>query len=242
MQGIYSYCIRSIKCIELLSGGSMKILVINPNSDQEMTRKIQRSADTFVSGRYEVTCVSTPGAPSFIETYEDQITAAPGIINLVKEHQECDAFVVACHCDPNLGVLREVTIKPVVGIGEASMKIASMLGHKFSVLAATEHSIPHKEVLIQKYHLEKNLASIRVPENAGTEEERYFRAAEKAVTEDMAEVIVLGCAGMTGLDKRLQGKLGVPVLDGVICALIIARGLVEYGVSHSTIRRYNPAP
>lgn len=220
----------------------MKILIVNPNSDQEMTRKIQRTADTFASGRYEVTCVSTPGAPTFIETYEDQITAAPGMINLVREHQEYDAFVVACHCDPNLDVLREVTRKPVVGIGEASMKMASMLGHKFSVLAATEHSIPNKEVLIQKYHLEKSLASIRAPENEGTEEERYFRAAEKAVTEDMAEVIVLGCAGMTGLDKRLQEKLGVPVLDGVICALIIARGLVEYGVSHSKIRRYNPTP
>lgn len=220
-----------------ITGVSMKILIINPNSDQEMTRKIQNTADTFASGRYEVTCVSTPGAPSFIETYEDQITAAPGMISLVRDHQECDAFVVACHCDPNLDVLKEITRKPVVGIGEASMKMASMLGHKFSVLSATEYSIPSKEVLIQKYHLERSLASIRVPEIAGTEEERYFRAAEEAITEDMAEVIVLGCAGMTGLDKRLQRKLGVPVLDGVICALIIARGLIEYGVSHSKGRQ-----
>ena len=56
----------------------------------------------------------------------------------------------------------------------------------------------------------------------------------------MAEVIVLGCAGMTGLDKRLQEKLKVPVLDGVVCALIIVMGLLKYGVSTSKIRRYNP--
>ncbi len=42
---------------------------------------------------------------------------------------------------------------------------------------------------------------------------------------------------MTGLDKRLQEELGVPVLDGVICALIIAAGLVKYGISTSKIRR-----
>jgi allantoin racemase len=54
----------------------------------------------------------------------------------------------------------------------------------------------------------------------------------------MAEVIVLGCAGMTGLDKRLEQKLGVPVLDGVVCAFIIAVGLVKYQVSTSKIRRY----
>ena len=62
--------------------------------------------------------------------------------------------------------------------------------------------------------------------------------AAPAVDEDMAEVIVLGCAGMTGLDKRLESELGVPVLDGVVCALIIASGLVKYQTSTSKIRRY----
>ena len=40
--------------------------------------------------------------------------------------------------------------------------------------------------------------------------------------------------------QKLEKQLGVPVLDGVICALIIATGLVKYGVSTSKIRRYNP--
>jgi allantoin racemase len=73
-----------------------------------------------------------------------------------------------------------------------------------------------------------------------SDEERYFLAAQSAINEDMAEVIVLGCAGMAGLDKRLQERLGAPVLDGIACALIIASGLVKYGVSTSKIGRYNP--
>jgi allantoin racemase len=71
-------------------------------------------------------------------------------------------------------------------------------------------------------------------------DEKIFQAAEAAVKEDNAEVLVLGCAGMTGMDKRLQEQLGVPVLDGVVCALIIASGLLKYGVSTSKKRRYNP--
>jgi len=51
----------------------------------------------------------------------------------------------------------------------------------------------------------------------------------RALAEDGAEVIVLGCAGMTGLDKRLQQQLGAPVLDGVVCALILASGLLFRG-------------
>ena len=222
----------------------MKILIINPNSDQEITRAIQKTADNFSGGEFETVCQATPGAPQFIETYEDEIKAAPGMIQLVRENEgKFDALVIACHCDPNLEVMKEITQKPVVGIGEASLKLASMLGHRFSVISSTRHSIPIKEALVRKYNLQDILASVRSPEaekSEGTDEDKYTKAAKAAIEEDKAEVIVLGCAGMTGLDKHIEEKLGAPVLDGVVCALIIATGLVKYGVSTSKIRRYNP--
>jgi allantoin racemase len=222
----------------------MKLLIINPNSDDNMTAAILESAKNFVDGDFEVACMSAPASPKFIETYEDQIKAAPGMIKVLKENEEeFDAFIIACHCDPNLDVMKEITKKPVVGIGEASMKMASMLGHRFSVVSTDRHSIPNKEALIRKYHLQDLAASVRAPiDEIGecSEEETYTKVAQLAVDEDMAEVIVLGCAGMAGLDKRMEKKLGVPVLDGVICALIIAAGLVKYNVSTSKIGRYNP--
>jgi allantoin racemase len=75
---------------------------------------------------------------------------------------------------------------------------------------------------------------------AASEEEQYLQAAKTALKQDMAEVIVLGCAGLAGLDRRLAEQLGDPVLDGVVCALIIATGLVKYGVSTCKVRGYNP--
>ena len=222
----------------------MKILIINPNSDLEMTEAIQRTAENFSDGEFEVTCKPTPGAPKFIETYEDEIKTAPGMIQLVRENEDkFDAFIIACHDDPNLDVMKEITRKPVVGIAEASMKIASMLGHRFSVLTTSEHSIPIKEALARKYHLQDVLVSVRAPREETIEksdELKYMETAQSSIKEDMAEVLVLGCAGMTGLDKRLEEKLGIPVLDGIVCALIIASGLVKYKVSTSKIRRYNP--
>lgn len=222
----------------------MKILIINPNSDAKMTKAIQKTAKNFANDEYEVVCYSTPGAPKFIETYEDEIKAAPGMLQLVRENEDkFDAFIIACHCDPNLFAIKEITKKPVVGIGEASMKIASMLGHRFSVVSTAKHSVPNKEAVIRRYHLQDAMASVRAPEgdlSNLSDEEKYLQAAKLAIEEDMAEVIVLGCAGLTGIDKQLQKELGVPVLDGVICALIIATGLVKYGVSTSKIRRYNP--
>jgi allantoin racemase len=222
----------------------MEILIINPNSDLDITGAIQKTADEFTQGAFKAMCQSAPRAPAFIETYEDAIKAAPGMIQLVRENEDrYDAFVVACHSDPHLDMLKEITKKPVVGIGEASMKMASMLGHSFSVVSDNIHSIPNKESLARQYHLQEALASVRAPqkEMSGlSDEEKYFRTARLAIEEDRAEVIVLGCAAMTGLDKHLQKKLGVPVLDGIVCALIIASGLVRYGVSTSKVRRYNP--
>jgi allantoin racemase len=222
----------------------MKILIINPNSDPDMTQKIQTTADRYAEGDFEVVCRPTPGAPTFIETYEDGVKAAPGMIAMVRGNEaEFDGFVIACHADINLDVMKEITDKPVVGIGEASMKMASMLGHRFSILSDNVHSIPNKEALVRKYHLQDGLASVRAPDKDWMDWEdsdKYIKAGEAAIKEDKAEVLILGCAGMTGLDKVLQKELGVPVLDGIVCALIIATGFVKYGVATSKACRYNP--
>lgn len=222
----------------------MRILIINPNSDPEMTALIQSSADNYAAGDFEVVCKPTPGAPVFIETSSDVIQAAPGMIKLLTENEDrFDALIIACHDDPNLDAMKEMTCKPVVGIGEASMKMASMLGHRFSVVTTTKHSIPAKEAQVRALHLEGLLASVKAPPEEmadASDEEKYLKAAQMALDEDMAEVIVLGCAGLSGLDKVISEELGAPVLDGVVCALIIATGLVKYGVSTSKVRRYNP--
>ena len=221
----------------------MKILIINPNSDRDMTASIQKTANSFGGKECKIKCVLTEGAPLFIENYEDIARTAEGMIKIIRENENIyDAFIVACHCDPNLDALKEISYKPVVGIGEASMKIATMLGHKFSVLSTTAHSVPIKEELVRKYHLQDQLASVRAPSSEDDdrdEEEKYFHTAREAVEKDGAEVIVVGCAGLVGLDKILMKRLNIPVLDGIICALIIACGLVRYGVASSKIMRYN---
>jgi len=222
----------------------MRILLINPNSDLEMTEAIQQSAEAFAAGEYEVVTKATPGAPQFIETYRDELLAAPGMMQLVRVNEDdFDAMIIACHCDPNLDAMKEISSIPVVGIGEASMKLATMLGHTFSVVTTHIHSIPGKIANARKMHLQDLMVSVRAPEKGEEDlgdEQLFLGLSRRAVEEDLAEVIVLGCAGLTGMDKLIEKELGVPVLDGVICALIIATGLVKYGISTSKVLGYNP--
>jgi len=222
----------------------MKILIINPNSDAGMTAAIQESAGAFAQGAFEVTTVSTPGGPRFIESHGDEIACGPGMMEIMKENEGTyDAFVIACHSDVHIEAIRETTRKPVIGIGEASMKLAAFLGRTFSVVTTHQHSIPGKLEQIRKAHLQDQLASVRAPD-AGEEGlggvDLFMELSRRAKEEDRAEVIVLGCAGLAGMDRTIRETLDLPVLDGVVCALMLATGFARYGVGTSKVMYYNP--
>ncbi|MFC1661326.1 aspartate/glutamate racemase family protein, partial [Gemmatimonadota bacterium] len=223
---------------------TMRVLIINPNSDPEMTAAIQESARAFSAGRFEVDTLPTPGAPRFLETYADKVQSGPGMMEVLRANRaDYHAFVVACHSDPNLDAAKEATRKPVIGIGEASMKLASFLGHSFSVVTTHQHSVPGKLNQARRYHLQDQIVSVRAPD-VGEENlddlDLFLELSRRAVKEDGAEVIVLGCAGLSGMDRKIQEALDVPVLDGVVCALILAAGFTEYGVGTSKVMGYNP--
>jgi allantoin racemase len=222
----------------------MRILIINPNSDPKMTAAIQESAEAFAEDDLEVVTLPTPGAPKFLETYEDEVKSGPGMLQVLRENEEAfDAFIIGCHSDTNLNAAREVTSKPVIGIGEASLKLASFLGHNFAVVTTHKHSIPGKLLQIRAYHLQDLVVSIRAPEEGEegwTDSDLFMELSRRAVKEDGAEVIVLGCAGMSGMDQKIQDALKVPVLDGVVCALILATGFSRSGKGTSKILGYNP--
>ena len=64
--------------------------------------------------------------------------------------------------------------------------------------------------------------------------------SRRAKDEDGAEVIVLGCAGLAGMDRKIREGLDLPVLDGVVCALMLASGIARYGVGTSKVMYYSP--
>ncbi len=68
--------------------------------------------------------------------------------------------------------------------------------------------------------------------------ERLIHADWKAVGEDGAEVLCLGCAGMALMDKVVEEAVGVLVLDGTVCAIKIAEGMHAYGLKTSKVAAF----
>ena len=223
----------------------MKILCINPNSSQEVTEGIEKICRKYSLSDTEVEVKYIEEAPSGIESYHDAAVSVKNLLDKFEEWEnQYDGFIIACHSDIGVDLLRELTAKPVIGIGEASMLFALPLGHKFSILSLKRKKIPQKEDLVRKYGLENRCASIRITGLGviATDEEKREKLVQegiKAVKEDGAEVLILGCAGMAGFDKKIEKIIGVPVIDGVVSALMIIESLNRYGVSTSKIGKYS---
>ena len=227
----------------------MEVMLINPNTSEEFTKRIQKIANDYALPTTSPVAKNPGSGPKSIESIYDELLSSPGTLELAIDNLEkSDAFVIACYSDhPTIYALREITEKPVLGIAEASMYVACMIGHKFSVVTTNEEWEPLLWDAVRRYGLSERCASVRsarMPvlalESAHSEEtyQVILKTAQLVIEDDDAEVICLGCAGMAGLDKRLQEDLGVPVLDGVVCALKLVESLVGYGVSTSKHRAY----
>jgi allantoin racemase len=227
----------------------MKIIFINPNTTAEFTHRIQETIDRYASPQTQAIACNPSAGPRSIECIYDELLSSAPTLELALAHlDDCDAFVIACVSDhPTVYALREVTDKPVIGIAEASLYFACMLGSQFSIVTTDEAWEPLLWQAVRHFGLAERCASVRSTRlpvlalESASPEETYqiiLKASRLALEADGAEVICLGCAGMSGLDKRLEAELQVPVIDGVVAALKLMEGLVGYQVHTSKKRAY----
>lgn len=228
----------------------MRILVVNPNTTASMTEKIGAAARRVASAGTEIQAVNPASGPASIEGFYDEAMSLSGLLAVIRDASEYDAVVIACFDDTGLDAARCLTEKPVIGIGEAAYHIASMISNRFSVVTTLARSVPALEHNLHRYGLIARCARVRSSEVAVLELERPGSDARdrisaeigRAVAEDRAEAIVLGCAGMADLADTLAKVHGLPVLDGVTCAIGLAEAMVKLRILTSRVGGYSPPP
>jgi allantoin racemase len=228
----------------------MRLLVINPNSTASMTEKIGIAARAAASPGTEIVAVNPLHGPVSIEGYYDEALSVPGLLNVIQTTPAFDAVIIACFDDTGLDAARCLTDRPVIGIGEAAYHFASLISNKFSVVTTLARSVPALEHNLHRYGLSARCVRVRSSEVAVLELEhpgsdaclRISAEIGRAVAQDRAEAIVLGCAGMADLAKDLAAEHGLPVLDGVSCAVRLAEAMVGLGLRTSRLGGYAPSP
>lgn len=221
----------------------MRILVINPNTTASMTAKIGAAARAVARPGSDVAAVSPAMGPASIESHYDEALAVPGLLQCIAqgERDGVDGYVIACFGDPGLKAARELARGPVVGIAEAAMHLASMVGTRFSVVTTLARTIGQARHLAEAYGMERFCANVRACELPVLEleqpgsnaRERIVAECRRALEEDGADSIVLGCAGMADLCAHIQQLLGVPVVDGVAAGVQLVESLVALGLATS---------
>jgi Asp/Glu/Hydantoin racemase len=137
---------------------------------------------------------------------------------------------------------------PAEALAIPGMPSISERGHKYSVVTTLDRAVPLIEDRLKLAGLLERCASVPASGMAVLDLEHdpqaaveaIAREAARAVEDDHAEVVCLGCGGMAGLMERVVERAGVPVVDGVAAAVTIAESLVRMRLSTSKIRTYAP--
>ena len=135
--------------------------------------------------------------------------------------------------------------KPVIGIAEASLYFACQLAARVAIVTI----IPRFRVpvmdMVAGYGLSHKVIVRTTPVYVLDVEKDYDGSMEKlrqecfrARDEDDAEAICLGCAGFAEFADGLEAELGIPVLDGVVCATQMAQSIFEMGRKTSKDKTY----
>ena len=224
----------------------IRLHIINGNTIAAMTANIDAQARAAARPETIIRTTQPAAGPLTIESYYDEYLAIPHILaELIQHEGASDAFILACWGDPGIEAAREITRKPVIGIAEASLYVANSLGAKFGVVSTLKRTQHMVEKTIEKVGLSSRCALALCTDLpvAATEEDRdhtvnVLEAGGRQVIAAGAEVIVLGCAGMSGLDQQLAQRLGVPVIDAVAAAVVWAEALVQLGAQTSKALTY----
>ncbi|NTF34489.1 aspartate/glutamate racemase family protein [Rhizobium skierniewicense] len=218
----------------------MRILIVNPNTTATMTATIADSAVRVASRDTEISAVTSSMGPVSIEGYYDEVFAIPGLLMEIAKGEKAgaQAAIIACFDDTGLDAARALANIPVIGICEAALATTSFIAQRFTIVTTMERSRQPLEHLVQRYGMSGrcNVRAADIPvlslEHPSSHARDKLRLEIRAaLTEDRAEAIVLGCAGMADLTEELRNEFNVPVIDGVACAVKQAEALITLGLT-----------
>ncbi|EXJ69945.1 uncharacterized protein A1O5_07018 [Cladophialophora psammophila CBS 110553] len=235
-----------------------QILLINPNSTRSMTEAMLQSLRPVIPQGVEVTGYTAPyPAPTAIESTTDAIMSTEAVLRDLAKHaasngetvQNYDGMIVACFSKhPLIDALRESYDVPIVGIMEASVYVARMLGGRFGIVATAQRSKIKQDDDIAAYGLSHfyvgseatHLSVLELDSRPKEEVAKRVAHCARALVIKGADTILLGCAGMTDMVRAAKdavrdedGRRTVNVIDSVEAGVMMMNSLIGMGIPTS---------
>ena len=187
---------------------------------------------------YRIIFTNANEAPEYLDKTKEITSAINTSIKWIPSltPENCDAVITGVALDPGLPLLRKKSRIPLVGPGEASLFIASLLGLPTSILVA-ENQIEAGWQFVDQTVSKPEIVSIRsigvTVRTIISDFERgraaLMNAAKDAIYQDDAQALYLGSMTFAtlGILSNLQGTLNIPIYDPLRIALRATIALVE---------------
>ncbi|MFM7346388.1 MAG: aspartate/glutamate racemase family protein [Tagaea sp.] len=200
----------------------MRILLLNPNASPSITDLVAREAAKLARPGTELVPVTGAFGGRYIASRATFAVAEHAALDAWARHADgIDGVLLACFGDPGLAAIKELSPVPVVGLVEASL--AATVGRRFGIVTggALWEAMLRESVTLAG--AAGALASIRTVAPKGADIARdpegsldlLARACAACATEDGAETVILGGAGLAGLAPSLRPRVPVPLIDGL---------------------------
>ncbi len=216
----------------------MRILLGNPNTTAAITEMMAAAARVVAAPGTEIKPATTPFGARVIGTRTEMAIGEYASLELMAAQSgDCDAAIIGASIDSGLRAVREMLAIPVLGITEAALHTACLLGGRFGLVTMSARSAVTTREMVEGYGLASRLAGIACvaasPADVVADPDAALAgladAANRLVTEDFADVVVMIGAVMAGMPARIQERVAVPVIEGVSCAVLLAESLVRLG-------------
>jgi len=222
----------------------MRILLANPNTSEGVTRRLHDAAAKVAAPGTALIPLTAPrGLPYIATRAEAQIGGTIVLEMLAEHHRAADGAIIAAFGDPGLFGARELFDTPVVGISEAAMLTACMLGRKFVIVTFAEALKPWYQDCVDMHGLGPRCAGVHavggpfrsILEVRDEMADHLVELANRLVAEVEADVVIFSGAPLAGLTERVKHRIPVPVVDPIQAAVKLAETLVALRAVKPTV-------
>ncbi len=202
----------------------MQLLVVNPNTTESVTRRLQDHVSAIVGDEATVRSVTATFGGRYISDELSFAVAAHAALDAVAsdiaEHGESDALLLGCFGDPGFDALRQLTGRPMVGLAEAAMREAASYG-RFAIVTGGAAWKPMLGRLARALGWREALHAAHVIEASGAQLASDPKAAVALLrdvciqTSADVDAVILGGAGLAGMAAKIESAMDVPLIDSV---------------------------
>ena len=219
----------------------MRLLLINPNMTESMTLALTDVAHATAGTDAEIVpLTATTGFPYIASRAEAQIAGANVLETVASHYSDVDAVIIAAFGDPGLVAARELFDLPIVGMAEAAVMSAAMLGERFSVVTFSPHMARWYDACVRQTGLGARFAGVRCPADPpaqlgdvqSTLRADLIALARDATASDGADVVILGGAPLAGLAAQIADEAPGILVDPIAAATAQAMALARLSPSY----------